>query len=135
MSSNGTPPKVNGSGTAGLSQDSPIIRAEFEGSRRCSALGLSVDSYAPVCALTRLLFRAGYDPNCTLEVYRGTTLCFQVSLVVAARLAVEDGPDGAPRFRRYRPPGWEVAPPIAPTGLGLIRHPTPPLNTPHGGGA
>jgi len=73
----------------------PII-AELEGSRRCSALGLSVNSYAPVCALGRQLVHAGYEPDCILEVYRGTTLCFRVRLAVAARLTVEDGKDGVP---------------------------------------
>jgi hypothetical protein len=116
-----------------LLQASTTIRAELEGSRRCSTLGLTVDGYAPVCALARLLIRAGYEPNHTLEVFRGTTLCFRVPLAVAARLTVEGGPDGVLRFRQYHPPSWEVGPPVTPTGLRAIQHLTPPGTMPYGG--
>jgi hypothetical protein len=95
------------------------IRAELEGSRRCSALGLSVNSYAPVCALARRLIAAGHDPNCILEVYRGSTLCFATTLGTAAGLMVEDARDGVPRFRKYRPPSVEGGPPVAPTASSL----------------
>lgn len=126
--------EVNGSGAAGSPQASPRIRAELEGSHRCLALGLSVDSYTSVCALARLLIRAGYEPDSLLEVYRGTTLCFRVRLGVAARLTVRDGKDGRPRFEKYVPfPAARVTPSIAPDDVGLIRHPTAPENALYGG--
>jgi hypothetical protein len=112
---NGFLNQVNGSCAAGFSRASSVIRAELAGPCRCSALGLTVDSYAPGCALARQLIHAGYDPNCTLEVYRGTTLCLRVPLAVAARLTVEDDRNGTPRFRQYRPPSWEVGPPVRKT--------------------
>lgn len=90
------------------------IRGELEDSRRCTALGLTVDAYAPVCALARQLIRAGYDPGRTLEIYRGATLCFRVRLAVAARLTVKDGKDGRPRFEKYVPfPVTRVASSVA----------------------
>jgi hypothetical protein len=95
------------------------IRAELSGSRHCSALGIVVDAYAPVLALARRLIDAGLPPDRVLEVYRSGTLCFRVRLSVAARLTVEDGSNGAPRFRQYHPPSWEVGPPIAPNGQTL----------------
>jgi len=62
------------------------IRAELAGSRHCSALGLSVNAYAPVLVLARTRIRAGFDPNRLIEVYRGSTtlLCFRVKLATAA---------------------------------------------------
>jgi hypothetical protein len=90
-----------------------VIRAELSGSRSCSAAGLSVDAYAPVCALARQLIRTGFGPARVLEVHRGSVLCFVTTLATAAGLTVEDGPDGVPRFRPYRPLGLGVAPPIA----------------------
>jgi hypothetical protein len=104
------------------------IRAELSGDRRCSALGITVDAYAPVCAIARQLIRAGFPPDRILEVYRGTTLCFCTTLATAARLTVEDSKDGVPRFRWYRPPSWEVTPPIAPTGTALARQPSDEKN-------
>lgn len=89
------------------------IKAELSGSRSCSAAGLSVDAYAPVCALARQMIRNGFGPERGLEVHRGSVLCFVTTLATAAALTVEDGPDGVARFRPYRPPGLGVAPPIA----------------------
>jgi hypothetical protein len=111
-------------------QAHPPIQAKLEGSRRCSAQGLTVVSYAPVCALGRKLVRAGFDPDSVLEVYRKVTLCFRVRLGSAARLTVEDGPNGTPRFRSYRAQGWVVRPPVAP-----IQQPTHPENALCGGGS
>jgi hypothetical protein len=104
------------------------IRAELTGCRRCSALGLSVNSYAPVCALARRLIAAGHDPNCILEVYRESTLCFATTLGTAAGLMVEDGSDGVPRFRKYRPPSVAVGPPVAPTAATLPEAPEDEIN-------
>ena len=77
------------------------IRAELTGSRQCSALGITVDTYAPVCALARALIEAGQDGRCFLEVYRGPTLCLRSKLATFARLTVEDGATGKPRFAKY----------------------------------
>ena len=106
------------------------IRAELSGSRHCSALGIAVDAYTPVLTLARRLIYAGLPSDCVLEVYRGATLCFRVPLAVAARLTVEDSMNGAPRFRRYRPPSWEVGPPIAPNGRALPGEPSSKNNAP-----
>ena len=100
------------------------IHAELSGSSHCSALGIAVNAYAPVLALARRPIHAGLPPDRILEVYRGMTLCFRVPLAVAARLTVEDGSNGVPRFRRYRPPSWEVGPPIAPNSQALPREPS-----------
>jgi hypothetical protein len=91
------------------------IKAELSGSRSGTAAGVCVDAYAPVCALARQLLSNGFGGERTLEVYRGSTLCFCTTLATAAALTVADGPDGVPRFRPYRPPSWEVGPPIAPS--------------------
>jgi len=100
------------------------IKAELSGSRSCAAAGVYVDAYAPVCALARALINAGHDPGRALAVYRGSTLCFRTTLAAAAVLTVEDGPNGTPRFRQNRPPGWEVGPPIAPAeGTATGGHP------------
>src|SRR6516162_9524967 len=106
------------------------IHAELSGDRRCAALGITVDAYAPVLTLARRLIRAGLPPDRILEVYRGATLCFRVPLAVAARLTVEDSSNGVPRFRRYRPPSWEVGPPIAPNSQALPREPSSKNNAP-----
>ena len=106
------------------------FRAELSGGRHCSALGIAVDAYTPVLTLARRLIYAGLPSDCVLEVYRGATLCFRVPLAVAARLTVEDSKNGAPRFRRYRPPSWEVGPPIAPNGRALPGEPSSKNNAP-----
>lgn len=93
------------------------IRAELSGDRRCSAEGLTVNAHAPFLAMARKLIAAGYDPHHVLEAYRGTTLCLRAQLGAAAQLTVQDGSDGPPRFRQYRPPGVAVGPPIAPNQI------------------
>lgn len=95
---------------------SPVpIRATLAGSCQCSAAGVSVNAYAPVCALARALIAAAHDPNRMLEAYRGTTLCFRVPLATAAKLTVKDDKDGVPRFKKFTPFSADrVAPPIAP---------------------
>ena len=85
------------------------IRAEFANdpkprvaSRRCSALGITVNSYTPVCTLARALIDAGHDPEHILEVsLRGKLATF-------ARLTVQDSNFGSPRFKRLpeEPMGW-----------------------------
>jgi len=94
------------------------IKAELTGSRHCGAAGFSINAYAPVCALARLLLHSGFGPQHMLEVYRDGTLCFQVPLAKAAKLTVKDDKDGVPRFKKYIPFSADrVAPPIAPTEL------------------
>src|SRR5262249_20541034 len=75
-----------------LSDPNQVITAHLSGSRRCTALGglFTVDAYAPVLALSRLLLRAGIAGDRVLEVYRGSTLCFRVKLATAARLTIEN---------------------------------------------
>src|SRR5262249_19034934 len=91
-----------GRGVSNRRNDSNRIRAELTGSRQCSALGITVDTYAPVCALARALIAAGQDGGRFLEVYRGSTLCLRGKLATFARLTVEDGVTGKPRFAKYR---------------------------------
>jgi|SRR6516165_6439171 len=121
--------QANGSGA----QVSPIIRAELEGSRCCSTLGFSVDAHAPFLALARKLIQAGFDPGCTLEAYRGATLCLRAKLGIAAELTVEDDRNGTPHFRQDRAQSVVAAPPIAPNGVRAIQHLTSPGAVPYGG--
>jgi hypothetical protein len=94
-----------------------IIRAELAGSRRCSALGLTIQSYAPVCVLARKLIAAGFSPDRLLEVYRGPTLCFRVPLAKAARLTVTERDRGGIHFERWKPlPSSAGSAPTARTG-------------------
>src|SRR5262249_58039138 len=67
------------------------IRAVLTGTRQCAAptLDLSVNAYTPVLTLARQLLRTGSHPDRLIEVYRGTTLCFRVSLATTARLTVK----------------------------------------------
>lgn len=91
-----------------------LIWAILTGTRQCAAptLDLSVNAYTPA----RQLLRTGSHPDRLIEVYRGTTLCFRVSLATAARLTVKDGQDGPPRFRRYKPSeSLGVTSPVAPS--------------------
>jgi hypothetical protein len=57
---------------------------------------------AIVCAAARKLVKRGYDSAELCEVWRGKTLCLCGPLGSFARVTVEDGPDGRPRFRPYR---------------------------------
>jgi hypothetical protein len=135
MSFKGTAPnnQANGSGAVNRSQVSSVIRAELEGSRRCSALGVEVDAHAPFLALARNLILVGFDPSCILEAYRGATLCLRAGLDVAAELTVEDDRNGTPRFRRDRVQSVVAAPPATPTGWRAIQHLTPSGAMPYGG--
>src|SRR5262245_60132175 len=89
-----------------LSHIPQVIKATLTGSRRCTALGglFTVDAYAPVLTLRRLLSRAGIAGDRVLEVWRGPVpiLCFRVSLAVAARLEVRDLSTGTPVFVPWR---------------------------------
>ena len=63
------------------------IRAELIGSDECTALGITVHSFAPVLASCRQLIDAGHDPDRALHAYRGDTLCLTVkSISTGARL-------------------------------------------------
>jgi hypothetical protein len=82
------------------------IRATLTGSRRCEAEGKSACSSAPVLALCRLLVAAGREPTTPLEAYRDDVLALRVrSIGEGARLTVEDGRHGSPRFRQWRDRG------------------------------
>jgi hypothetical protein len=79
------------------------ICAELIGSSRCDAEGLSARGYAPVFQLCRELVAAGFNPACSLEAWRGETLCLRVrSIGEGARLTVEDDSRGTPHLRRRR---------------------------------
>jgi hypothetical protein len=78
------------------------VRAQLLGSNQTTAHGVTVSGRnAPVLALCRALIEAGHDPDTPLEAYRGDLLCLRVrSIGEGARLTVEDGSDGRPRFRK-----------------------------------
>src|SRR5262245_59321999 len=86
--------------------DHPIqtaIRAELIDSDRCSALGMTERSSAPVLALCRRLVEAGHDSATPLEAWRGDVLCLRIrSIGEAAQLTIEDDQRGRPRLRRWR---------------------------------
>jgi len=98
-----------------------LIWAILTGTRQCAAptLDLSVNAYTPA----RQLLRTGSHPDRLIEVYRGTTLCFRVSLATAARLTVKDGSDGIPRFRLH-PEHVATGSSVEPNGSTLF--PLPP---------
>ena len=80
-----------------------IIRAELIDSDRCSALGMTARSTAPVLALCRQLVEAGHDPAIPLEAWRNDVLCLRIrSIGEGAQLTVEDDRHGRPRLRRWR---------------------------------
>jgi hypothetical protein len=109
------------------------IRAELSGDRRCSALGIEVNTYAPVFALARILIRAGVDPARPIEVYRGAILCFRVPLATAARLEVRDNHHGRPVFTPWHPRSTRPASTAAPNDLPATCLVTPPQKTPSEG--
>jgi len=74
---------------------------------------LAVGQGAVVCAAARKLIERGHDPGERLEAWRGDTLCLTGPLGAFAKLTVEDGPDGRPRFRLHRSNPWAVSPLIA----------------------
>ena len=78
------------------------LRAELTGSHTVTALGISVEAYAPALALCRALVTAGYDRATRLEAYRGPTLCLRVrSIGEGAALDVKSEGIG---FKPYRGP-------------------------------
>jgi hypothetical protein len=111
-----------------LAGETPI-RAELSGGRRCSAVGIVVNAYAPVLTLARQLIR-GFPPDRILEVYRGATLCFRVPLATASRLEVRDSNHGRPVFVPWRSRSTRTAPPIAPNDLASTPLAEPLQKTP-----
>jgi hypothetical protein len=103
--------------TAAQTSSPTPIRTELSGGRRCSAVGIVVNAYAPVLTLARQLIRAGFPPDRILEVYRGATLCFCVPLATAARFEVRDSNRGSPLFVPWRSRSMRTAPPVAPNDL------------------
>jgi hypothetical protein len=80
------------------------ISAELCGSQRCEAQGLVATGHVPILALCRELIAAGLDPDRPLTVYRRGVIALHVrSIAEGARLTVEDGENGRPRFRLARP--------------------------------
>jgi hypothetical protein len=81
-------------------QQTPL-RAELNGSDRCSAVGITAHGHTPVLMLCRLLVAAGHDPARELHAYRGETLCLTIrSIGEAATLDVNSKGTG---FVRHRP--------------------------------
>jgi hypothetical protein len=81
------------------------IFAELTGSNRCDcqSYGISTSGHARVLAACRELLAAGVDPDSALSVYRNGVLALRIRPIRAgARLAVEDGETGIPKFRLAR---------------------------------
>jgi hypothetical protein len=77
-----------------------VILAELTGSDRCTALGITVNAYAPVLSLCRQLVAAGHDPAMPLDGYRGGVLALQVrSIGEAAGLDINSKGTGFVRLR------------------------------------
>ena len=92
----------------------PRVTALLIGDATAIGAGIAVHGYAPVTRLCRALIEAGHDPQWSLDVYRGATLCLRVrSIGKGARLTVEDDRLGRPRFRLWRPQSGGAASPIA----------------------
>jgi hypothetical protein len=80
-----------------------VVRAELIDSDVCTALGIRTRGFAPVLGLCRLLLKAGINPAAQVEAWRGKTLCISItSVAYGSALAVDDGRNGTPRFRRWR---------------------------------
>lgn len=72
---------------------------------------------APFLTGCRRLIELGYAPDQVAVMrHAGSTIdSLRAKIGVGAGLMVADGPDGRPRFRRWKaPPSWEGSPPIAP---------------------
>ena len=81
--------------------DIATVRGDFIGSDQCRAEGHTVRGSSPVLALCRKLVEAGFDPTCSLCVYRGDTPCLTVrSIGEAARLLINSKGTGFIRCRR-----------------------------------
>ena len=61
--------------------DVTVIRAELIGSRKCTALGITVEAYAPVLEMCRELVGRGHNPARPLHAYRDDVLCLTVSSI------------------------------------------------------
>jgi hypothetical protein len=65
------------------------IVAKLSDSNRCTALGLTAQSSAPVIVLCRALIDTGHDPATPMQVFRGETLALTVRAIgEAARLEI-----------------------------------------------
>jgi hypothetical protein len=68
------------------------------------ALVVQLRGDAPsLCTIARRLLAEGADPRSRLEGWRGGTLAISGPLGLFARLTVEDGSNGSPRYRVHRP--------------------------------
>ena len=96
------------------------IAARLTGSHRCEAFGIVATGHAPVLMLCRELLAAGVYPDAELTVYRNGVLSLRIqSIRAAARLTVEDGETGIPRFRLIRPERRGAASPVRKKGKGV----------------
>jgi hypothetical protein len=73
-------------------------------------------SHEPLLAAARELLRRGASADAILQMrYEGSdTIALRARLGTAAGLTIEDGPNGAPRVRRWKMPPrmWGQRPPI-----------------------
>lgn len=80
-----------------------VIRAEIIGTDICIALGITIETSAPVLALCRALVAGGHDQATPLDAYRGALLCLRVrSIGEGAHLEVNGHGSG---FRRIHDGG------------------------------
>jgi hypothetical protein len=72
-------------------------------------------SRQPFLDAARVLLARGVDSNSWLiQRHAGSDVdSLRGKVGIAAKLTVQDGPDGRPRFRSYRSYPWAVAPPVA----------------------
>jgi hypothetical protein len=89
------------------------ITAELTGSHQCGALGIIATGHVPALNLCRSLLAAGVDPDKALNVYRNGILSLSIrSIREGAKLTVENGEIGVPRFRLTRLESRGAAPPM-----------------------
>jgi hypothetical protein len=82
-----------------------IIVAHLNGSRTCTAAGVTTRGATPVLGLCRQLLIARLDPDARLEVHRVGMVALRVrSLREGARLIVKTAGNGAPIFAVNAPP-------------------------------
>jgi hypothetical protein len=86
------------------------VRAELTGSDACTALGITVQGYAPVLSLCCKLIEAGHDPARPLHVFRDDVLVLVVrDIGIGARLDINSKGTGfiaRPAVRTASPVAW-----------------------------
>jgi hypothetical protein len=68
-----------------------MIRVTLTGANTATAGAISVTSRTPILSMCRTLIANGFDPRCSIEAYRGETLCLIVPTIgMAAALTVNE---------------------------------------------